>query len=538
VLETRFETPSGVLVLEDFMPAISPDEKRRVLVADHEIVRIARCESGDVDLHMVFDPRPDYGRSVPRVRHAGPLGIRIETNEGLLALRTDMPLDHLDGRPLQARLRAGQTFHFSLTFAHRWIAILPPLGSWTRETMARTLRWWQTWASRIRYDGPARDAVVRSALALRLLVYAPSGAVVAAPTTSLPERPGGDLNWDYRYCWLRDASLTVRALFALGYPEEADAFVSWMLHSTRLSRPELRVLYDVHGNRPQRERILDDLGGYATSRPVRVGNAADHQLQLDVYGEVIDAAAFSVRQGGRFDRATQRMLRAFGEYVCKNWDRADEGIWEPRSGKRPRTHSRVLCWTALDRLLRLQDSGCLRGLPASKFEWNRDAIRHEVLNQAWNDKLASYVSTLGGTDVDASLLLLPWYGFEPADSPRMRQTYRRIRERLGASGHLLYRYRTDESPGEGAFAICSFWGAEYLAMGGASVEEARKAFEELCGRGNDVGLFAEAVDPGSGDALGNFPQAFTHLALISAALTLSERLENPAKAPSRSHELA
>jgi GH15 family glucan-1,4-alpha-glucosidase len=529
VLETRFETPGGVLVLDDFMPALSEDEKHHCFVPDHEIVRVARCESGEIALRMVFAPRPDFARRALRTRHAGALGIRIETRRALLSLQTDMPLGDGDGdgSPARAHLRAGEAFHFSFTFADVWPAVLPPVGSWTRDTMDRTLAWWRSWVSRLRYDGPVREAVVRSALALRLLVFAPSGAVVAAPTTSLPERVGGDLNWDYRYCWLRDASLTVRALYALGYPDESEAFVSWMMHSTRLTRPRLRILYDVHGNSPGDERALGQLSGYEGSRPVRIGNAAGRQLQLDVYGEVIDALSFLIHQGHGLDHETRRMLRRFGEHVCRHWQEPDDGLWEPRSGRKYNTHSRVLCWTALDRLVSLCDEGRLgRAPPVSDFARCREAIRRDLADNAWNDALASYVSTAFGDDVDTSLLLLPKYGFEAADSPRMKGTYRRVRERLGAGGALLYRYRTGESPGEGAFGICSFWGAEYLAMGGGTREEARDALEELCGYANDVGLFAEQIDPASGDALGNFPQAFTHVGLISAALALSRRAEH------------
>jgi GH15 family glucan-1,4-alpha-glucosidase len=525
VLETRFVTPSGELVLTDLMPVASDEERRRLLAPDHEILRVAVCELGEVDLETTFAPRPGYGSERPRLRDAGKLGIRAETGGGLLTLRADLPL-RIEGPGLatgRVRLRAGEVRHLSLGFADAWPAILSPLGA-SSDAVARTAGWWRRWAARIRYEGPARGAVVRSALALRLLVYAPSGAVVAAPTTSLPERVGGDLNWDYRFCWLRDAALTVRAFVDLGLREEAEAFVGWLLHSTRLTRPELRVLYDVYGRAPAPERTLDHLSGHRGSRPVRIGNGAVDQLQLDVYGEVVDAVAHFVRSGEVLDGETQRVLCDFGEYVCRSWRRPDEGIWEPRSGAGHNTHSLVLCWTALDRLLMLHRRGYVRRAPVERFEENRAAIRREVERRGWNEALGSYTARLDGTEVDAALLLLAWYGFEDARSERMRATSRRIRERLGAGDGLLYRYRSGESPGEGAFGICSFWGAEVLALGAGTADEARDLFERLCAYANDVGLFGEEIDPGTGEALGNFPQAFTHVGLINAAVSLDRRL--------------
>ena len=530
VLQTHFHSSSGSVTLTDLMPVASEHEKRTLLVPDHEILRVVECERGEVEIHMRLEPRPDYARERSRIRDAGALGVRIETNQGLLLLRTEVPVEVPGDGSIRARttLRAGQSLHASLTFADTWPAVVPPLGEWSRAAVARTVAWWRSWASRITYDGPARDAVVRSALALKLLVYAPSGAVIAAPTTSLPERIGGDLNWDYRFCWLRDASLTVRALFGLGCVEEADAFISWLLHTTRLTQPQLRILYDVYGNRPAAERILAEFDGYRASRPVRIGNGAIEQVQLDVYGEVIDAATQFVRTGGTFDRDTERMLCACGEYVCGHWNEPDEGIWEPRSGKGHNTHSRVLCWAALDRLIRLHAKGHLVGASIARFETHRDLIRKDVLAHAWNHDMDSYVARLGGDRLDASLLLLAWYGFEEARSERMRKTYARIQQHLGAGNGLLYRYRTGDSPGEGAFGICSFWGAEYLALGGGTVEDAQATLERLCGYANDVGLFAEEIDPQTGAALGNFPQAFTHVGLINAALSLTRRLEGEA----------
>jgi GH15 family glucan-1,4-alpha-glucosidase len=532
VLETRFTTAGGAVAVTDLMPVASDAERQAELGPDHEILRVVTCERGEVEVATEYAPRPGYGRERPRLRDAGALGIRAETRQGLLSLRADLPL-RVDGDRAVGRvaLRAGESRHLALTFADVWPAILHPLGAACGGSIDRTNAWWRAWSGRIRYGGPGRELVVRSALALRLLVYAPSGAVVAAVTTSLPERAGGDLNWDYRFCWLRDAALTVRALLGLGFEEEAEAFVSWMLHTTRLGYPQLRVLYDVYGRHPGRERTLPHLAGHGGARPVRVGNGAEGQLQLDVYGEVIDAVAHLVRSGRTLDTETQGLLRGLGEYVCGNWQRPDEGIWEPRSGPVAHTHSRVLCWVALDRLLALHRCGHLARAPVDQFARHRAAIRREVEERAWNASLGSYVAVLDGTELDASLLLLAWYGFEEAGSARMRATWRRVRERLGARDGLLHRYRNAESPGEGAFGACGFWGAEVLALGAGTAGEAREAFERLCRFANDVGLFAEEIDPAHGEALGNFPQAFTHVGLVNAALSLERRLRGSEPLP-------
>jgi GH15 family glucan-1,4-alpha-glucosidase len=552
VLQTRFITETGRVVLTDLMPVCSEEEKEHLLVPEREILRLIECEQGEVEIEWSFEPRPGYGLRTAAVRQAGQLGLRAETGTGVVNLRTDLPLEFISGGTAggRARLSSGTAAHSSLTFAAEGPAVLPPLGEPSWAALSRTVRWWQNWVSTARYDGPCREAVIRSVLALKLMVFAPSGAVVAAPTTSLPERIGGPLNWDYRFCWLRDASLTVRALTGLGYMDETHAFVHWLLHATRLTRPELRVLYDVYGNMPPDERTLDHLAGHGGSQPVRIGNLAVEQRQLDVYGEVIDAVTHFVQAGGSLDRETQRVLRSWGEYICRHWEEPDEGIWEPRTGRANHTHSQVLSWVALERLLQLHAKDHVRWAPKAKFEENRDAIRRQVETRAWNPALQSYVAEAEGDRVDATLLLLAWYGFESATSERMRQTYQRIRERLGAGDGLLYRYqriREPEkagdpvSPGEGAFGICSFWGVEYLALGGGSVDEARQLFERLCLYANDVGLFAEEIDPRTGAALGNFPQAFTHVGLINAAISLTRRLEGetpmPREVPEKPEEL-
>jgi GH15 family glucan-1,4-alpha-glucosidase len=287
----------------------------------------------------------------------------------------------------------------------------------------------------------------------------------------------------------------------------------------------------VYGRSPPRERELDHLAGHGGARPVRVGNGADEQHQLDPYGEVVDAVAQLVGPETVLDGETQGLLRDLGKFVCAHWQEPDSGIWEPREPPRLRTHSLVLAWTALDRLLALHAAGKLRRIPAQAFEEHRRDIRERVEREGWSERLGSYVADLGGDRVDAALLLLPWYGFADAASPRMRATWRRIRARLGAGPGLLYRYEPSLAAREGAFGACSFWEADYLARGGGSLDEARRTFEATCAHANDVGLFAEEIEPGTGAALGNFPQAFTHVALLDAALAIARRARTEARPP-------
>ncbi|HEX9577644.1 MAG TPA: glycoside hydrolase family 15 protein, partial [Myxococcales bacterium] len=439
---------------------------------------------------------------------------------GILTLLTDAPLGP-GGRAL-VRLRAGERLCFSLGFTTQDIATLPPPGPRSFDMFDRTAALWRSWAQRTKYDGPWRDAVVRSALLLKLMQFVPSGAIVAAPTTSLPERPGGDLNWDYRFCWLRDAALTSRALFGLGHREEAENFTSWLLLATNLSLPKLHVLYDLFGRQPSPERELAHLAGHGGARPVRVGNAAMGQVQLDTYGEVIEAVTYFVRTGGEIDRGTASMLIGFGREVARGWDKPDQGIWEERGPGRNLTHSRALCWAALQRLIDLHEKGHLPKVPAVEFARERDRIREQVETLGWSEQFQTYTRTLGGSDVDASLLLLSWYGYSDAASPRMQGTWRRISEELSLGKGLFRRYVGKYTKGEGAFGICSFWAAEYLALGGGSLEEAEEHFANLLRYANDVGLYAEEADARTGELLGNFPQAFSHIGLINAAWAISE----------------
>jgi GH15 family glucan-1,4-alpha-glucosidase len=524
VLETVFHTASGTVALRDLMPVANEEDKRAALTPEHEVLRAIEGRAGQVEVEIVYTPRPDYARKHPDLTSRGAFGLWCGGPGGALGLRSELPLQRTpDGHGAYgaATIAAGERKHLSLVYCTDAPAVIPLLGDAARDRVERSIRWWRDWANRGTYDGPYRDAVMRSALVLKLMTYAPSGAVVAAPTTSLPEEIGGVRNWDYRYCWLRDASLTLRALFDLGYAEEAEAYLSWILHATRLTWPQLQVLYDVFGEAQLPESELSHLAGYANSRPVRVGNDAHGQLQLDVYGEVIDAVTRLAARGGHFDRDTARMLSGLGETVCRRWREPDEGIWEGRAGRFHHTHSKVLCWVALDRLVTLHDTGRLR-IDSDRFRSERDAIRTAIETRGYNPRLGSYTRLFDGDDLDASLLTLPLYGYHEGTHPRMRATCQRVHECLARDG-LVYRYQTDDGlpPGEGAFGICSFWAVECRAKGG-DVDEATAAFARLLACANDLGLFGEEIDPETGAALGNFPQAFTHVGLINAALTLAE----------------
>ena len=536
ILETTFQTDTGTVAVRDLMPVATEDEKRRALTPDHQVLREVEGLAGEVEIEVLYEPRPDYGRQRPRLDQRGAFGLWCEAPGAALVLRSELPValgNDASAARGTARVRAGERRFLSVTYGEEAPHVLPPLGEVATARVERSARWWREWAARCRYEGPYREAVVRSALVLKLMAYAPSGAVVAAPTTSLPEQLGGVRNWDYRYCWLRDASFTLRALFALGYHEEAEAFLQWMLHATRLTWPELQVVYDVVGEASLPEQELSHLEGYAGSRPVRIGNDAHGQLQLDVYGEVIDAVSRFARRGGRFDRDTAKLLDGLGHTVCRRWREPDEGIWEGRSGRFHHTHSKVLCWVALDRLIQMHEAGQVR-VCVDAFRTEHQAIQAEIEARGYNERLDSYTRTFDGDELDASLLVLPLYGYIDGQHPRMRSTCARIHEQLARDG-LIYRYaaRMDDGlpPGEGAFGICSFWAVECLARGG-NLDGATRAFERLLVCGNDLGLFAEEIDPLTGAALGNFPQAFTHIGLINAALTLAESSGQPVLAPS------
>jgi GH15 family glucan-1,4-alpha-glucosidase len=526
VLETVFHARSGSVALRDVMPVRSEDDKRESLAPEHEVLRELEGLAGDLVLEIHYAPCPDFARMTPRLEARGAFGLFCPTGRGIAVLRSDVPLEiSPDQRTAGARvqIRAGERRYLSLSYSEEGPAVMPPLGPAAHERMVRSVTWWREWAARCTYDGPHRAEVVRSALVLKLMTYAPSGAIVAAPTTSLPERIGGERNWDYRYCWLRDASFTLRALLGLGYHAEAQAFFSWILHATRLTWPELQVVYSIFGEARLPERELLHLSGYAGSRPVRTGNDAHGQLQLDVYGEVLDASVRYARSGGHFDRDARQMLAGLGRTVIKRWRTPDEGIWEGRSGRSHHTYSMALCWVALARLIELHERSGLE-VDVELLRAEQGQIRAEVETHGYNEQIQSYVQIFDGDQLDASLLTLPLYGYVDAAHPRMAATRARIQAQL-ASGPLVYRYAEGSadglSPGEGAFGICGFWAIESTALGG-DLSGAVQAFDQLLGYGNDLGLFAEEIDPATGGGLGNFPQAFTHVGLINAALTLKE----------------
>lgn len=530
ILTTRFTTSSGVILLTDFMPVASEEQKHSMLWPENEITRQVECEEGEVEIEFLFDPHPDYGRARFQIVDCGRLGYRFQVGASVVTLLSEMPLKLQDSKRLTEtfRLTRGQFTSFSLTYSDEAPAVLAPLGDALARRRELTMTWWRQWVDRARYAGPYSDQVIRSALTLKLLSFAPSGALVAAPTTSLPEKTGGDFNWDYRYCWLRDAAFTARALFGLGYEEDAQSFVSWMLHATRLTRPELRIIYDVFGERPPRETVLEGFSGYADSAPVRVGNGARDQVQLDVYGEAIDAVVHFFRSGANLDRETRKMLCQFGEYVCRHWNQPDYGIWEERTSRRHYTHSKLLCWVALDRLVGLCEAGQLPALDVVRIAENRELVRTEIETCAWNADLGSYVRFFSGRTVDATLLLMGLHRFHDPASERMQQTYRRVKEKLAPKEGILYRYEEGISAGEGAFAMCGFWEADFAARGGGTAEEGHHLFRAAARFSNDLGLFAEEIDSTTGDLLGNFPQAFTHLGLINAAISLARRDETEA----------
>jgi GH15 family glucan-1,4-alpha-glucosidase len=407
----------------------------------------------------------------------------------------------------------------ALASAHGEPLVFPPRRD-VETRLDATTAFWSDWSARLRYAGPWRSAVVRSALALKLLVFAPSGAIAAAATTSLPEGIGGERNWDYRYCWIRDSSFTLEALLQLGCHAEATSFFWWFMHATQLTLPRLQVFYRLDGGTYAPERTLP-LDGYRRSRPVRVGNGAAGQVQLDTYGELLDTAFVYAGKGYSLGAGTGRDLARVADFVCAHWREPDAGIWEVRAAPRHHTQSKAMCWVALDRAARLADAGHLPVARAQHWRAEAAAIRGFIDTQCWSTAKNSYVGFAGGEGLDASLLLMAIMRYDEPDSPRLRGTVKAIQREL-SHGPLLYRYTGDDgiAGGEGAFLCCSFWLVEALAIAGRH-EEAAHLMNELVAMANDVGLYSEEIEPVSGEFLGNFPQALVHLALVSAAVCMA-----------------
>lgn len=532
VVETSFRTDEGEIRLLDAFTAMTEEEKAKSLFPDHEILRIVEGISGSVKVKFEYVPRIFYGKSSPALKDHQKLGISFSWKDNIYILGSTLDSGQLTLSADQGSAHAeffvkdGQRICFSLSYSDQSPAVLAELKVSGFARLQQTIHFWKDWVGKCTYAGVYREQVRRSALALKLLEHAPSGAIIAAPTTSLPEEIGGKRNWDYRYCWLRDASFTIRALVKLGFDEEAHAYMSWILHATRLTQPKLQVVYSVFGNARLKEETLDWLSGYKNSRPVRVGNLADGQFQLDIYGEVLDAVYTYSPLVTKFDRNSKRFIIGLGNVICRLWDKPDNGIWEIRSASIHHTHSKVLAWAGLDRLVKLCEKYRWTNAPIEKFRETAARIRNDIEQFGYNVDLACYTREFNGSHLDASLLVLPLIEYCDAASPRMRSTVQKICERL-LKNNLVYRYR-DVDDGlageEGSFGVCNFWLVENLVKTG-QLGKGIEIFETMVKRAGPTGLFSEETDPESTELLGNYPQGFTHIGLINAALTIDRALQ-------------
>jgi GH15 family glucan-1,4-alpha-glucosidase len=513
ILETDYETDSGCVTLIDWMPL-------RTVVPD--VMRIVEGRSGQVPMRMELVIRFDYGWIVPWVRHTA-RGIRAIAGPDTLYCRTDVALRGENLRTVaNFTVSAGQRIPFTLTWSptHR----PEPEEREAEQSLRETEAWWREWSDRCTYQGEWRDAVLRSLITLKALTYAPTGGVVAAVTTSLPEQLGGVRNWDYRYCWLRDATFTLYALMSGGYTEEACAWREWLINAVAGNPSEIQIMYGLAGERRLTELELGWLPGYEGASPVRIGNAAYKQHQLDVYGEVTDALYLARRIGLEPSENAWRVQQALLHFLETDWDKPDEGIWEVRGPRRHFTHSKVMVWVAMDRAVKAVERFGLKG---SVEQWRRlrKVIHDQVCRAGFDRELNAFVQYYGSKELDASLLMLPLVGFLPATDPRMRGTVAAIQQRLMRDG-FVDRYPTHPDvdglpPGEGAFLLCTFWLADNLALQG-HYTEARAIFERLLALRNDVGLLSEQYDPQTRRLVGNFPQAFSHVGLINTARNLTQ----------------
>ncbi len=513
ILETRIETADGTATVIDFMPPRG---------SNSDVVRLVRGERGRVRMRTELRLRFDYGRTVPWVTHLADGTLRAIAGPDMVLLHSPVQLRGQDLTSVaDFDVAAGDTIPFVLT--HGASHLPPPEAVDPDLSLAGTEEFWTAWAGHSRPCGEWSDAVTRSLITLKALTYAPTGGIVAAPTTSLPERLGGERNWDYRFCWLRDATLTLLALMNAGYYGEARAWRDWLLRAAAGSPSQVQIMYGLAGERRLTEYTVPWLPGYAGSQPVRIGNAAHGQLQLDVFGEVMDALHHSRRGGLESRDADWGLQTALLEHLESVWDRPDEGIWEVRGGPRHFTHSKVMAWVALDRGIRAIETYGLGG-PVDRWRALRCAIHDEVCARGFDPQLGSFVQSYGSKELDASLLLLPTVGFLPVTDPRISGTIAAVERELFVDGFLL-RYNTSTSDdglpaGEGAFLACSFWLADAYEMLGR-MDEARRLFERLLGLRNDVGLLAEEYDTDARRMVGNFPQAFSHIALVNTAQNLA-----------------
>lgn len=530
VLLTRFLHHDGVAELTDFMPV--EEDEPSICPKRHQIIRMVKVIRGKIVFRLECRPAFNFGRDehTLTVRSTGAIFRSTTMTVGLVS---PVPLvAHQGAVEAEFTLAEGQQFTFFLeqleSEASESVLDVPQ----TAETALReTVAYWRRWLSQCRYTGRWREMVHRSALTLKLLTYAPTGAIVAAPTTSLPEALGGERNWDYRYTWIRDAAFTLYALLRLGFSKEAGRFMQWLeARCHDLNRDgSLQVLYGIDGRRITQEDLLSHWEGYQRSSPVRIGNGAASQRQLDMYGALMDAAYLYNKHGSPISYDSWMGLTRLLDYVCANWDQPDEGIWEVRGGQRQFVYSKVMCWVALDRGIRLADK---RGFPADRAKWIdvRDRIYRDVMRHGWDHERRSFVQEYGGHALDASALILPLVFFLSPTDPRMQSTIERIKASL-ASDALVFRYLPDEAAAdglsgqEGTFTLCSFWLVEALTRAGR-LEEARLIFEKILSYANHLGLYAEELSL-TGEQLGNFPQAFAHIGLISAAYNLDRALGSP-----------
>jgi GH15 family glucan-1,4-alpha-glucosidase len=517
VLETTFRTAHGVVRVTDAMAL--PNAQ---LGPTRELIRRVDGLAGRVPMRWRITPAFDYGAASPRLERRAGVPVALAGSDALAVCSWGAGDAQLDNQSIFGRFEAEEAGSavIALCGSHQEPLVFPPRQD-VEARLTATTAYWRGWAATRAYDGPWRDDVIRSALALKLLFHAPSGAIAAAATTSLPEDLGGERNWDYRFCWIRDSAFTLQALLQLGCPREAEAFFWWLLHASQLSHPRLQVLYRLDGSESATERTLE-LDGYRGSRPVRVGNAAAAQSQLDIYGALLQTALVYTQAGGRLDRETGRRLAGVADLVCQTWRQPDSGIWEVRSAPAHFTQSKMMCWVALDRAVRLCDADHVPRAHASTWRREQLAVRDFIETRCWSERLDSYTRQAGGEDLDASLLLGILFGYDAPDPRRLRSTVDALRRELGR-GSLLSRYSGEDGleGAEGAFLCCSFWLVDALARVGR-LEEATGLMQELVAVASDVGLYAEEIDPQTSELLGNTPQGLVHLALINAAVSISK----------------